>query len=116
MKRFPGSLKQLFVLSALLISVTYILIFSPSLGNFGQRAEADNLNITNVVMQYVKRYYVDKSVIDPKNMLIEGLGRLEQIVDQVLVDFPNGEDGGEFEVQVVEEKAVFDMSGVRDLD
>ncbi|MEQ9618268.1 MAG: MXAN_5808 family serine peptidase [Deltaproteobacteria bacterium] len=116
MKRFSNSLKQLFVVSALLVSITYILLFSPSLGNFGQKAEADNLNITNVVMQYVKRYYVDKSVIDPKHMLIEGLGRLEQIVDQVLVDFPGGEDGGEFEVQVVDEKAVFDMSGVRDLD
>ncbi len=116
MKRFSSSAKKLFISTALLAALVYILIFSPSLVDFGQRAEADNLNITNVVMQYVKRYYVDKSAIDPKNMLMKGLGRLEQIVDLVLVDFPDDENSTEFEVQVSDEKAVFDMSGVRNLD
>jgi carboxyl-terminal processing protease len=81
-----------------------------------QRAEVDNLGITDAVMQYINRYYVDKSLIDPKNMLILGLGRMEQIVDNVLVDFPEGEQSASFQVQAGGEKAVFDMSGVVSLN
>ncbi len=116
MNKLPERAKKLFILTAVLASLTYILLFTPGIVGFEQRAEADNLNITDAVMQYVKRYYVDKSVIDPKNMLILGLGRMEQIVDQVMVNFPNGENSTEFEVQAVGDKAEFNLSGVQDLD
>lgn len=116
MNKFPERAKKLFILTAVLASLTYILLFTPGIAGFEQRAEADNLSITDAVMQYVKRYYVDKSVIDPKNMLILGLGRMEQIVDLVMVDFPNGENSTEFEVQAAGDKAAFNMSGVQDLD
>lgn len=116
MKRFSFPAKRLLAGTAVLAFVLCLFILSPSLINQGPKAEADSLNITNVVMQYVKRYYVDKSVIDPKYMLMKGLGRLEQVVDQVMVDFPDGEDSTQFEVQAVDEKAVFDFTGVNDLD
>ena len=40
-------------------------------------------------------------------MLVQALGRLERIVDEVLVDFPNGEEGNVIEVQVLNEKQNF---------
>lgn len=116
MKSLSRKASRILLLTAVLAFSAYIFILSPSLLNLDQNAEADSLNITNVVMQYVKRYYVDKSAVHPKAMLAEGLNRLEQIVDQVLVDFPDGEDGNTFEVQVAGQKATFDMGGVNDLD
>ncbi len=116
MKSLSRKASRILLLTAVLAFSAYIFILSPSLLNLDRNAEADSLNITNVVMQYVKRYYVDKSAVHPKAMLAEGLNRLEQIVDQVLVDFPDGEDGNTFEVQVGVEKATFDMGGVNDLD
>lgn len=116
MKSLSRKASRILLLTAVLAFSAYIFILSPSLLNLDRNAEADSLNITNVVMQYVKRYYVDKSAVHPKAMLAEGLNRLEQIVDQVLVDFPGGEDGSTFEVQVAGQKATFDMGGVNDLD
>lgn len=116
MKSLSRKASRILLLTAVLAFSAYIFILSPSLLNLDRNAEADSLNITNVVMQYVKRYYVDKSAVHPKAMLAEGLNRLEQIVDQVLVDFPDGEDGNTFEVQVAGQKATFDMGGVNDLD
>jgi carboxyl-terminal processing protease len=112
LNKFPDRAKKLFALTAVLATLTYILFFPPGVAMLDQRAEADNLGITDAVMQYINRYYVDKSVIDPKNMLILGLGRMEQIVDNVLVDFPAGEQSTSFLVQAGGEKATFDMSGV----
>jgi len=116
LKSLSRKASRILLLTAVLAFSAYIFILSPSLLNLDRNAEADSLNITNVVMQYVKRYYVDKSAVHPKAMLAEGLNRLEQIVDQVLVDFPDGEDGNTFEVQVAGQKATFDMGGVNDLD
>ncbi|MCL4245079.1 MAG: PDZ domain-containing protein, partial [Candidatus Dadabacteria bacterium] len=116
MKSLSKKARKLLIVAAVLAFSAYIFFLSPSLLNLERNAEADSLNITNVVMQYVKRYYVDKAAVQPKAMLVEGLNTLEQIVDQVLVDFPGGEDGATFEVQVAGEKAAFDMSGVNDLD
>jgi len=121
LKRFTNTSKKL---SLILITaaITYILLVSPWPGNLRNphglesQAQTNNLNITHVVMQYVKRYYVNQGNIEPKAMLIEGLGTLERIHDQILVSFPNGEESASFEVQTVAEKASFDMSQVDDLD
>ena len=108
--------KRIFVAGAVLLTLAYIIFLSPTLGNFERTAQAQNLNITNIVMQYVNRYYVNKPSIEPKKMLIKALGRLERIVDEVLVDFPDGPDGQIIEVQVVNEKQTFDMGGIQNLD
>ncbi len=105
--------KRIFVLGTILLTLAYILFFSPSLGNLERTARAQNLNITNIVMQYVNRYYVNKSAIEPKNMLVQALGRLERIVDEVLVDFPEGKEGQVVEVQVLNKKQTFDIGGNR---
>lgn len=116
MNKLPDRVRRLFALAAVLGSLAYVLLFPPGITMLDRRAAADNLGITDAVMQYVNRYYVDKSAIDPKNMLILGLGRMEQVVDKVLVDFPQGENSATFEVQAGGEKAVFDMSGVTGLN
>jgi carboxyl-terminal processing protease len=121
LNRFANPAKKLSVLLIATI-ITYIMLVSPwpgslrSPGNFESKAETNSLNISHVVMQYVKRYYVNQSSIDPKLMLIEGLGTLERIHDQVLVNFPNGDESASFEVQVIDETESFDMSRVDDLD
>jgi carboxyl-terminal processing protease len=121
LKRFTNTSKKLSLI-AIAAALIYIVLVSPwpgnlkSPGGLESQAQTNNLNITHVVMQYVKRYYVNQENIDPKAMLIEGLGTLERIHDQILVNFPNGEESTSFEVQVVEEKASFDMSQVEDLD
>lgn len=116
MIRFSNTVKKVFISATIITALTYVLFFSPSLGNFETKTEAQNLNITNIVMQYVNRYYVNKNSIEPKNMLVQGLGRLERIVDEVLVDFPDGEEGNVIEIQVLNEKQNFDMGNVQDLN
>ncbi|MFI5322365.1 MAG: MXAN_5808 family serine peptidase [Thermodesulfobacteriota bacterium] len=116
MNNFQERYKRLCILAVMLASLSCVLFLSAGRAGLEQKAQAESLTITDAVMQYVKRYYVDKSVIDPKNMLILGLGRMEQIVDQVMVNFPNGEKSTKFEVQVVEDKAEFDLSNVQSLD
>jgi len=108
--------KRIFIVGAVLLTLAYIIFLSPTLGNFERTAQAQNLNITNIVMQYVNRYYVDKTAIEPKDMYIKALGRLERIVDEVLVGFPDGEDGRIVEVQVVNKKQTFDMGEIQNLD
>jgi len=108
--------KRIFVAGSVLLTLAYIIFLSPTLGNFERTAQAQNLNITNIVMQYVNRYYVDKPSIEPKKMLVKALGKLERIVDEVLVDFPDGQDGQIIEVQVVNERQTFDMGGIQNLD
>ena len=121
MNRFINAAKKLSVL-LIVTSLVYILLVSPgpgslrNPGNFESIAQTNNLNITHVVMQYVKRYYVDQSGIEHNSMLIEGLGTLERIHDQVLVNFPQGDESTSFEVQVIDETASFDISEVEDLD
>jgi len=104
------------VLTAVFAALAYALLLSPGSGVLDRRAQADNLGITDAVMQYVNRYYVDKSVIDPKNMLVLGLDRMEQVVDKVLVEFPDGENSTSFLVQAGGDKATFDLSGVQTLN
>lgn len=103
-------------LTTVIAALVYVMLLSPGPGVLDRRAEADNLGITDAVMQYVNRYYVDKSVIDPKNMLVLGLDRMEQVVDKVLVYFPDGENSASFEVQAGGDKETFNLSGVQSLN
>ncbi|HKQ33235.1 MAG TPA: PDZ domain-containing protein, partial [Thermodesulfobacteriota bacterium] len=116
MNKFTDRAKRALVLTAVFAALAYALLLSPGSGVLDRRAQADNLGITDAVMQYVNRYYVDKSVVDPKNMLVLGLDRMEQVVDKVLVEFPDGEGSTSFLVQAGGDKATFDLSGVQTLN
>ncbi len=116
MHRITDISKKLAILLVIFFISIYMLFLSPSPEIFDRKAHADSLNITNVVMQYVKRYYANQSLIEPKAMLITGLDKLERILDQVLVVYPNGEEGKSFRVQVGEKESTFNMSKIRTLD
>jgi carboxyl-terminal processing protease len=104
------------LLIIIILPLIYISFLSPKPQDFGQEPNVDNLRVLPLVMHYVKRYYATQSAINPKVMLVAGLGRLEKTLDEVLVDFPDRENSSSFKVQVMGEEKVFDMSKVRDLD
>lgn len=116
MIRFSSNVKRSVLTGTILIALAYVLFFPPNIGGVQTKTQAQNLNITNIVMQYVNRYYVNKDAIEPKNMVVQALGRLERIVDEVLVDFPQGEEGSVVEVQVGENKQSFDIAGLQNLN
>ncbi len=99
-----------------LTTLGYLLFITANSRIVPNKALASNLNVTNLVMQYVKRYYVNQDVVEPKQLLISGLGKLERVLDQVLIEFPDGEDGPTVTVQVVDAKTSFDMSQVSSVD
>jgi carboxyl-terminal processing protease len=116
LNRFQVRAKRFFISITVLASMSCVLFLSVGRAGLDQSAHAESLTVTDAVMQYVKRYYYNKAAIDPKDMLMVGLGRMEQIVDQVMVDFPNGEESAKFEVQAGGDKTEFDLSNVNSLD
>jgi hypothetical protein len=90
----------------------YISLFS----SVSQNSESDNqlnsLAFLPVVTKYVNKYYVDKSAINPKAMLVKGMERLETMLDEVLVDFPDGENSKTFKVQVLNDSKTFNMGDI----
>ncbi len=97
------------------LPVIYLVLLSPRAQHSEEGQEKDSIGVLPLAMHYVKRYYVDQSAINPKTMLIGGLEKLERSLDEVLVDFPNGENSSSFKVQVMNEVKSFDMKGVSDL-
>lgn len=99
------------LLFIMIVSVITILPLKRS-----DETNAQTLNITNIVMQYVKKYYVDQSVVDPRLMMVRGLDKMERVLDQVLVYFPDGENSDRFNVQVFDDTKEFDMSRIQTVD
>jgi len=104
------------LLIIILLPLLYVSFLSPKPQESGQDQSADNLKVLPLVMHYVKRYYATQSAIKPKAMLVAGLERLEKTLDEVLVDFPDGENSSSFRVQVLKDEKTFDMTKVSDLD
>lgn len=104
------------LLIIVLIPLIYLSFFYPRIDQPAEELSSGKLSVLPLVTHYTKRYYVDQSLINPKKMLVAGLDRLERTLDEVLVDFPNGENSSFFKVQVMEDKKKFDMTGVGDLD
>ncbi|HZX13530.1 MAG TPA: S41 family peptidase, partial [Thermodesulfobacteriota bacterium] len=100
----------------ILLPLIYLLSFSPNPQETEQNQTGDPLKVLPSVMRHIKRYYANKSDIDPKAMLISGLGRLERSLDEVLVVFPDGENSTSFRVQVMNDERTFDMIEVNNLD
>ncbi|MER3445493.1 MAG: hypothetical protein C4291_01050 [Candidatus Dadabacteria bacterium] len=104
------------LLIIILLPLLYVSFLSPKPQDLRQDQSADSLKVLPLVMHYVKRYYANQSAIKPKTMLVAGLGRLEKTLDEVLVDFPDGENSPSFRVQVLKDEKAFDMTKVSDLD
>jgi carboxyl-terminal processing protease len=63
----------------------------------------------------VNKYYIDKNKIEPVEMLKEGLSKLEQIIDEVLIEFPDNPKSKNFIVQVMDNKKNFNYSNIKDI-
>ncbi|MEM4407333.1 MAG: S41 family peptidase, partial [Candidatus Caldarchaeum sp.] len=108
-------------------NILYILLLSALLAfsiNLVERREAEPYaekgypayqSIVNPALQYIRRNYVDSSRVDLNKMLTEGLRRMEQTLDGVLVTFHGGEKPTHFTVAYMNEKKNFPMSDVKDL-
>jgi carboxyl-terminal processing protease len=96
--------------------LSYICFFSSLSQNVESENQIQSLAFLPVVTKYVNKYYVDKSAIHPKTMLVKGMERLETMLDEVLVDFPDGEKSKTFKVQVLSESKTFSMSDINNLD
>ncbi|MGB7292017.1 MAG: MXAN_5808 family serine peptidase [Thermodesulfobacteriota bacterium] len=94
----------------------YISVFSSVSQNLESDDQSESLSFLPTVTKYVNKYYVDKSAIHPKTMLVKGMERLETMLDEVLVDFPDGENSKTFKVQVLNESKTFNMGDIDNLD
>lgn len=95
-----------------ILAVALVFLLNTSL-KFSASGHGTQTEITSSVLSYVNKYYIDKSKIDPVKMLEQSLAELEQIIDEVLIDFNN--DSKKFIVQVNDNKKTFDYSNVNDI-
>lgn len=86
------------ILLAILISLLLLLFLTS--GNSAQRSDDYNLAILPTAFKYVDQYYVDETKIDLNQMIIKGLNKLENLVNEVLVHFPDPQSSSNFTVQV----------------
>ncbi|MGH7902130.1 MAG: hypothetical protein ACRENZ_10375, partial [Thermodesulfobacteriota bacterium] len=63
---------QLFLI--ILIPLFYLSFLSSGPQTVEQEVNGDSLGVLPLVIKYVNKYYVDKPAIDPKTMLINGMG------------------------------------------
>lgn len=100
MKRIFNILNSNFLVIILVpLLFTLFLIFNkPAYQQ--QYPKAYDLQVLPIVLQYLDRYYVDPQKIDPNQMLIDGLNKLESSLDEVLVDFNDPENSSDFTIQV----------------
>jgi carboxyl-terminal processing protease len=104
------------LLIIILLPLLYVSFLSPKPQESEKLQTDDSLKVLPTVLHYVKRYYATQSAIKPKTMLVAGVGRLEKTLDEVLVDFPDGENSSSFRVQVLRDEKTFDMTKVTNLE
>ncbi|MGI9533343.1 MAG: MXAN_5808 family serine peptidase [Thermodesulfobacteriota bacterium] len=87
----------LIILIPLLLSL-FLIFNKPA---YQQQYPKDyDLQVLPIVLQYLNKYYVDDTKIDPNQMLVDGLNKLESTLDEVLVIFPEAESSADFTIQV----------------
>ncbi|MGQ0793629.1 MAG: MXAN_5808 family serine peptidase [Deltaproteobacteria bacterium] len=115
MSKIITLMKRIHIVFIILVPLVYFSFFSSGLDKV-ESLGRESLGVFPSVKQYVNRYYVDQSAVNPRVMLFSGLEKLERTLDEVLVEFPDGKDGSVLRVQVMREERVFDISRVFDLD
>ncbi len=89
-------------LLAILISLL-LSLFLISDNSAQQRSSDYDLAILPATLNYVDQYYVDETKIDLNKMTIKGLNKLESLVNEILVHFPDPKSSSDFTVQVNKE-------------
>ncbi len=97
-----------------IVVATLFLLFNTFL-QFSASEKNTTTQIVSPVISYVNKYYIDKNKIEPVEMLKEGLSKLEQIIDEVLIEFPENQKSKNFTVQVMDNKKSFNYKNITDI-
>ena len=97
-----------------IVVATLFLLFNTFL-QFSASEKNTTTRIVSPVISYVNKYYIDKNKIEPVEMLKEGLSKLEQIIDEVLIEFPENRKSKNFTVQVMDNKKSFNYKNITDI-
>ena len=97
-----------------IVVVTLFLLFNTFL-QFSASEKNTTTQIVSPVISYVNKYYIDKNKIEPVEMLKEGLSKLEQIIDEVLIEFPENRKSKNFTVQVMDNRKSFNYKNITDI-
>lgn len=111
-----GNFFLLFIIPALF---AFFLVFNKPA--YQQQYSGDyDLKVVPLALQYVGKYYVDDSKVDPGEMLKAGLNKMENSSDEILVEFTTKNSVKDFNVQVnnnlreYRDVDVYDLQDVRD--
>lgn len=91
-----GNFFLLFIIPALF---AFFLIFNKPAYQQQYLGEYD-LKVVPLALQYVGKYYVDETEVDPGEMFRNGLNKLENSSDEILVEFESKDSVKNFDVQV----------------
>ena len=97
-----------------IVVATLFLLFNTFL-QFSASEKNTTTRIVSPVISYVNKYYIDKNKIEPVEMLKEGLSKLEQIIDEVLIEFPENQKSKNFTVQVMDNIKSFNYKNITDI-
>ncbi|NIT13105.1 MAG: PDZ domain-containing protein, partial [Candidatus Dadabacteria bacterium] len=93
--------------------VAALILLSNTSVQFSASGRDAQTQIFSTVLGYVNKYYIDNSKIEPVDMLKEGLSKLEQIIDEVLIEY--SQNSKNFTVQVLDNKKSFSYSGLNNI-
>ncbi len=110
---FPKSSNKISTIIFIVVA-TLFLLFNTFL-QFSASEKNTTTQIVSPVISYVNKYYIDKNKIEPVEMLKEGLSKLEQIIDEVLIEFPENQKSKNFTVQVMDNIKSFNYSNIEDI-
>ena len=97
-----------------IVVASLFLLFNTFL-QFSASEKNTTTQIVSPVISYVNKYYIDKNKIEPVEMLKEGLSKLEQIIDEVLIEFPENRKSKNFTVQVMVNRKSFNYKNITDI-
>ena len=98
-RKFPGFLKNRYLALALgiIIALSFFLVAEPV--SLDRKYNGQSIKTAEGALNLVNKFYVDKSRVDYAEMLKKGVSSLETLLDDVLVEFPQ-EQNGTFDVYV----------------
>ncbi len=110
---FPKSSNK--ISTIIFIVVATLFLFFNTFLQFSASEKNTTTQIVSPVISYVNKYYIDKNKIEPVEMLKEGLSKLEQIIDEVLIEFPENQKSKNFTVQVMDNRNSFNYKNITDI-
>lgn len=121
MKRFRSILNgNLFIVFIIPALFAFFVIFNKPSYQAQNMGDYD-LKVIPLTLQYVGKYYVDDTKVDPGTMLKAGLNRLESSSDEILVQFKDKNSARNFDVQVdnnlkeYRDVDIYDLDSVKDV-